>query len=92
MATIGKNLAVVDLPRFKFSGFFAWMAWMFVHLMLLVDFRSRMVVFINWAWSYINYDKSIRLIIRKPKKIEAQDDSLIDEIALPLLDEEKEVS
>lgn len=82
MATIGRNLAVVDLPKFKFSGFFAWMVWMFVHLMLLVDFRSRVVVFINWAWSYVNYDKSIRLIVRKPKKVidQKQEKKALEEV------------
>lgn len=65
MATIGRNKAVVDLAFIKFGGFLGWMTWMFVHLMLLVDFRSRLVVFINWVWSYINYDKGTRLIVRK---------------------------
>jgi len=64
MATIGRNLAVVDLPFISFGGLLAWFTWMFVHLMLLVDFRSRLVVFVNWAWSYINFDKGTRLIIR----------------------------
>ena len=64
MATIGRNLAVVDLPFLSFSGLFAWLTWMFVHLMLLVDYRSRLVVFVNWAWSYLNYDKGTRLIVR----------------------------
>jgi len=64
MATIGKNLAVVDLHRFKFQGFFAWYVWMFVHLMLLVGFRNKIIVFINWAWSYLRSDKGTRLIIR----------------------------
>ena len=64
MATIGRNLAVVDLPFIHFGGILAWLTWMFVHLMLLVDFRSRMVVFVNWAWSYINFDKGTRLIVR----------------------------
>ncbi|MBL4703938.1 MAG: FAD-dependent oxidoreductase [Flavobacteriales bacterium] len=68
MATIGRNKAVVDLPNYSFSGFFAWMAWMFVHLMLLADFRSRIVVFVNWTWSYIRFDKGTRLIIRKYEK------------------------
>lgn len=68
MATIGKNLAVVDLPYIKFSGILAWLTWMFVHLMLLVDFRSKSIVFINWAWSYLNSDKGTRLIVRKSKK------------------------
>lgn len=67
MATIGRNLAVVDMKRFKFGGWFAWLMWMFVHLMLLVDFRSRLVVFVNWAWSYLFYDKGTRLIVRKVK-------------------------
>jgi len=70
MATIGRNKAVVDLPKFSFSGFFAWMAWMFVHLMLLVDFRSRIVVFVNWTWSYIRFDKGTRVIVRKYEKAE----------------------
>lgn len=65
MATIGRNHAVVDLPHFKISGIIGWFIWMFVHLMLLVDFRNRMVVFMNWAWSYVNYDKGTRVIIRK---------------------------
>ena len=70
MATIGRNLAVVDLPFLSFSGLFAWFTWMFVHLMLLVDYRSRLVVFVNWAWSYLNYDKGTRLIVRKEKDLD----------------------
>ncbi|MCH2234949.1 MAG: NAD(P)/FAD-dependent oxidoreductase [Crocinitomicaceae bacterium] len=68
MATIGRNKAVVDLPRYTFGGFFAWMTWMFVHLMLLVDFRSRLVVLVNWVWSYINFDRGTRLIVRRYNK------------------------
>ena len=68
MATIGRNRAVVDLPFMKIGGMLGWLIWMFVHLMLLVDFRNRLVVFINWAWSYINYDKGTRVIIRKFNK------------------------
>jgi len=67
MATIGKNKAVVDLPFYKFSGTLAWITWMFLHLMLLVDFRNRMIVFMNWTWSYFNSDKGLRLIIREVK-------------------------
>lgn len=65
MATIGRNKAVVDLPKFSFGGILGWFTWMFVHLMLLVDYRNRMIVFINWVWSYINYDRGTRLIIRR---------------------------
>ncbi|MEM9143003.1 MAG: FAD-dependent oxidoreductase, partial [Bacteroidota bacterium] len=69
MATVGRNRAVVDLSRLQFGGFFAWFIWMFVHLMALVGFRNRVVVFFNWAYNYINYDKAARLIIRpfRPK-------------------------
>lgn len=68
MATVGRNRAVVDLPFMKVGGILGWYIWMFVHLMLLVDFRNRLIVFINWAWSYINYDKGTRVIIRKFNK------------------------
>ena len=64
MATVGRNKAVVDLKNFKFAGFFAWFVWMFVHLMALVGFRNKVVVFFNWAYNYINYDKAARLIVR----------------------------
>ncbi len=63
MATIGRNKAVVDVGQFKSQGFFAWFIWMFIHLMALVGFRNRTIVFINWVWSYLTYDKSNRLII-----------------------------
>lgn len=72
MATIGRNKAVVDLSFVKFGGFLGWVTWMFVHLMLLVDYRSRVLVFINWLWSYFNYDKSTRLIVRKYMGTESQ--------------------
>ncbi len=65
MATVGRNRAVVDLGKVRFKGWFAWMTWLLVHLMLLVDFRSRLVVFVNWIWSYINFDRGTRLIVRK---------------------------
>ncbi len=64
MATIGRNRAVAEIKRFKFQGVMAWFVWMFVHLMLLVGYRNRMVVFINWAWNYIRYNNSLRLIVR----------------------------
>ncbi len=64
MATIGRNKAVVDLPFVSFGGFFAWFIWMFIHLMSLVGFRNRVIVFFNWVYNYINYDKAARLIVR----------------------------
>jgi len=68
LATIGRNRAVADLGKLKFSGFFAWFIWMFVHLMALVGFRNKVVVFFNWAYNYINYDKAARLIVRPFKR------------------------
>jgi len=65
MATVGRNKAVVDLSFWKFGGFFAWLVWMFLHLMLLVGFRNRVVVFVDWMWSYFSYERALRLIVRK---------------------------
>jgi NADH dehydrogenase len=64
MATIGKNLAVVELPFISFQGIFAWFVWMFVHLMSIVGVKNKLVIFINWAWKYFTYDQSTRLILR----------------------------
>ena len=68
MATVGRNLAVVDLKSAYLSGALAWMIWMFVHLMLLVGFRNRLVVFINWTWNYFRYNNGLRLIVRPYRK------------------------
>ncbi|MFH1118704.1 MAG: NAD(P)/FAD-dependent oxidoreductase [Bacteroidota bacterium] len=67
MATIGRNKAVVDLPFLSFQGFFAWMVWMFVHLMSIVGVKNRMLIFINWLWNYLTYDQSLRLIMKPGK-------------------------
>ena len=67
MATVGRNKAVVDLPKFKFQGVFAWFVWMFVHLFFLIGFRNRLVVFINWVYNYVRFDREARLIIRPYK-------------------------
>ena len=68
MATIGKHRAVVDLPKLKFQGLFAWYFWMFLHLMLILSVRNKLAIFFNWMWSYINKDSSLRLIILPNKK------------------------
>ena len=68
MATIGKHRAVVDLPKLKFQGLFAWYFWMFLHLMLILSVRNKIAIFFNWMWSYINKDSSLRLIILPNKK------------------------
>lgn len=64
MATIGRKKAVVDLPKWKFQGTFAWLVWMFIHIMSLVGFRNKLSAFIGWMTSYFTYDKPLGLIIR----------------------------
>jgi len=73
MATVGRNLAVVDIPRprLHFKGFFAWLIWMGLHLFLLLGVKNRIAVFFNWIYNYITYDQNLRLIFRvfhRPKK------------------------
>ena len=68
MATIGRNKAVVDLPKYHFNGVFAWFVWMFVHLFSLIGFKNKAVVFLNWVYNYIRFDREGRLIIRPFKK------------------------
>ncbi len=65
MATIGRNRAVVDLPKFKFQGAFAWYVWMFLHIFSLVGFRNKLVAVIDWMANYFTYDRPLGLIIRK---------------------------
>ena len=64
MATIGRNSAVAELGRVRLSGFLGWLMWLFVHLINVVSFRSRLLVLVNWAWDYLFYDRPIRLIVR----------------------------
>ena len=70
MAIIGKNKAVVDLPKPKlhFRGFFAWLIWLFIHLMSLVSFRNKLRTFYNWVVAYFTKDQSLRMIIRPASK------------------------
>ena len=67
MATIGKNKAVADLKKISFNGFFAWLVWMFIHLMSLLGMRNKLSVLTNWAWNYIFYSTSLRLLLRPTK-------------------------
>lgn len=68
MATIGKRKAVVDLPSFSFQGFFAWLTWMFLHLMLILSVKNKLIIFINWAISYFTNDTTLRLILLPTRK------------------------
>jgi NADH:ubiquinone reductase (H+-translocating) len=72
MATVGRNLAVVDVPKPKlhFGGFIAWMIWMGLHLMLILGVKNRFFVFSNWLYNYFTYDQNLRLIFRQFAKNE----------------------
>jgi NADH dehydrogenase len=79
MATVGRNLAVCDLPipkafgtKLHLKGFFAWMIWMGVHIFLLLGVKNRLAVFSNWIYNYITYDQNLRLIFRVFKKPKTQ--------------------
>ncbi|MEX2371193.1 MAG: NAD(P)/FAD-dependent oxidoreductase [Bacteroidales bacterium] len=82
LATIGRNRAVADLPgNIKLGGFPGWVVWMGVHLLYLVGFRNKTVVFTNWMWNYMTYDRGIRLIIRpSPKNRDRFSRAMVDEM------------
>lgn len=67
MATIGRSAAVADIRNFHFGGFFAWIAWLGIHLILLTGFRNKITAIWNWMWKYITYDTSLMYLIRPEK-------------------------
>jgi NADH dehydrogenase len=75
LATIGRSAAVADLGKIKLSGTIAWLAWLFIHLLFLIGFRNRVLVLIQWAWSFFSYDRGARLITgplqSKPPEVKA---------------------
>jgi NADH:ubiquinone reductase (H+-translocating) len=62
LATIGRAAAVAEIRKLHISGYFAWLAWLFVHIFFLIGFRNRIIVLIQWAWSYFTYERGARLI------------------------------
>ena len=62
LATIGRAAAVAEFGRIHISGFMAWLAWLFIHILFLIGFQNRMLVFMQWAWSYFTYERGARLI------------------------------
>ena len=62
MATVGRSRAVAEVGKLQFSGFIAWLAWLFVHLIFLVGFRNKIAVLIQWFYSYVNYRRGSRII------------------------------
>jgi len=63
LATIGRAAAVAQFGKFEISGYFAWLAWLFIHILFLIGFRNRLLVMIQWAWSYVTYERGARLIV-----------------------------
>ena len=63
MATIGRSAAVAKVGPFEFGGFFAWLAWLFVHLVFLIGFDNKLTVLVQWAYSYVTYKRGARIII-----------------------------
>jgi NADH dehydrogenase len=67
LATIGRNKAVIEMGALKFSGFFAWVIWLFVHLMAIVGVKNRLFILLDWGWSYFTHDTSLRLLIEQKR-------------------------
>jgi NADH dehydrogenase len=66
LATVGRAAAVADLGKLRFSGYPAWLAWIFVHIFWLIGFRNRFIVLFEWAWAYVTYQRAVRLITGEP--------------------------
>jgi NADH dehydrogenase len=69
LATIGRAAAVAQFGKVHISGFLAWLSWLFIHIFFLIGFRNRIIVMIQWAWSYFTYDRSARLITGETQRI-----------------------
>ena len=63
MATIGRSRAIAQIGRLHLTGALAWWAWLLLHVVMLIGFRNRLVVLVNWAWNYLTYDRGLRAII-----------------------------
>ena len=67
MATVGRNRAVVELKKYKFGGFLAWLTWMFIHLITILGMRNKLSVLIDWLWAYFTYNTSLRILVHPSK-------------------------
>ena len=78
MATVGRNKAVVDIGTIRMKGYFAWLIWMFLHLMLILSVKNKLIIFINWAWAYVTKNSSLRLILTASSRAEKKEKGLDD--------------
>ncbi len=76
LATIGRSKAVAEIGSWRFGGFWAWLVWVWVHILFLVGFRNRFVVFFEWIWAYFTYSRSARVILEQPFKTVAHRDQI----------------
>src|SRR5690554_5222798 len=79
MATVGRQLAVVDLPFMKFQGFFAWIVWLLVHLMAILGVKNKILVFMDWAGNYFSFDPSLRLLIKPTYRKSKHAEEILEE-------------
>lgn len=79
MATVGRRLAVVDLPFIKFQGTLAWLTWLFVHLMAILGVKNKVFIFLDWTWNYLSFDSSLRLLIKPRYVRESERKELVEE-------------
>jgi NADH dehydrogenase len=79
LATIGRARAIAHIGRLKLTGFVAWVAWLFVHILYLIGFRNRAVVILNWAWAYVRLQRGARLIYGDVNNLIRPDRQLQDE-------------
>ena len=77
MAVIGRNAAVADIGGKAVTGFVAWIIWLLVHIMQLVGYRNRLLVLVNWAWSYFTFERMVRLIL--PIQMDEEEKQLSEE-------------
>jgi NADH dehydrogenase len=75
LAVIGRGQAVADFGRFRLSGYIAWLQWLFIHLMKLIEFENRMLVLVQWAWSYVTWNRGARLITKTEPTGEEQSEA-----------------
>ena len=80
LATIGRAAAVAQFGKVHISGFLAWLSWLFIHIFFLIGFRNRIIVMIQWAWSYFTYDRSARLITGESRTVAVPTVELAEEL------------
>jgi NADH dehydrogenase len=76
LATIGRKAAVVAMGRIRFSGFMAWLFWLFVHIFFLIGFRNRLMVMMDWAWAYVTFQRNARIVVGDGEKINQTDSKI----------------